>query len=156
MVIDTTLKGHELFRSLSVEEVNQISKFSSVKDFQVGDLIFEYGKPSSHVYMLMEGRLYLQLPANPPEFSFAISRIEIGELFGLSPLLDSPRYTATAKCYSSVKTLSIEAKPLRELLQKNHTIGFTVINQVAHIYFTRYIDLLRRLQEVVGQISLIR
>lgn len=156
MSIDRMLKGHELFGLLSVEEVNKISTFSSVKEYRAGETIFEYNQVSSHLYMLMEGSVYLQLPANPPEFSFAISKIEKGELFGLSPLLDSPRYTSTARCSEPTKVLSIEAKPFRELLEMNCPAGLDIINRVARIYFTRYLDVLQRLQDVVSQISLIR
>jgi len=130
--------------------------FSSVKKFGFDEAIFKYNGAGSHVYMLMKGLVYLRLPANPPEFSFIISKIEKGELFGLSPLLDSPRYTATAHCYEETEVLAIEAKPFRELLLKNNLVGFSVINQVAHIYFTRYIDVLKNLQGVISQVSLVR
>lgn len=156
MGIDTMLKGHELFQSLNVDEVNRLSTFSSVKEFQTGEAIFEYNQPSSHFYMLMEGTVYLQLPANPPEFSFAVSKIEKGELFGLSPLLNSPNYTSSAQCYSDVKVLSVEAKPFRELLRLNCPAGLDIVNRVAQIYFTRYLDVLKRLRDVVSQISLVR
>lgn len=106
--------------------------------------------------MLMEGSVYLRLPANPPEFSFVISKIEKGEIFGLSRLLDSPRYTTTAQCVEAAEILSIEAQPFRELLKQNCPVGLHIINQVAHIYFSRYIDVLKNLQAVVSQIPLIR
>jgi len=156
MGVETILKRSELFGMLNIDEVNKISTFSSTKDFKAGETIFELNKPGSHCYVLMQGKVFLQLPANPPEFSFAIARIDKGELFGLSPLLDSPRYTSTAHCYSDTKVLSIEAKPFRELLRKNHVAGFGIISQVARIYFDRYIDVLKRLQDVVGQITLVQ
>ncbi|MCP4686018.1 MAG: hypothetical protein GY867_11335 [bacterium] len=73
----------------------------------------------------------------------------------MSPLLDSPRYTSTAQCREVTEVLSIEAKPLRELLRQNPQVGFEILNRVAHIYFSRYIDVLKNLQGVVNQISLI-
>lgn len=156
MGIDTMLKGHELFQSLNVDEVSRLSTFSSVKEYQSGEAIFEYNRASSHFYMLMDGTVYLQLPANPPEFSLAISKLEKGELFGLSPLLKSPRYTSTAQCYTDAKALSVEAKPFRELLLLNCPAGLDIMNRVARIYFIRYLDVLKRLQDVVSQISLVR
>ena len=71
-------------------------------------------------------------------------------------MLDSPRYTATAQCSEDSEILSIEAKRFRDVLKQNCPVGFNVMNQVAHIYFTRYIDVLQNLQGVVSQISLIR
>jgi signal-transduction protein with cAMP-binding, CBS, and nucleotidyltransferase domain len=155
MSIDMMLKGHDLFASLNVDEINQLSTFSSVKEFKADETIFEYNQPSSHFYMLMEGLVYLQLPVNPQDFRFAISKVERGELFGISSLLKSLRYTSTAQCFEDTKVLSIEAKPFRELLQLNCPAGLDIINQVAHIYFTRYLDVIKRLQDVVSQITLI-
>ncbi len=156
MGIDNMLKGHELFASLNVDEIDRLSAFSSIKEYVRDESIFTYDQASSHFYMLMEGTVYLQLPANPPEFSFAVSKIEKGELFGLSPLLNSPRYTSTARCFSPVEALSIEAKPFRDMLRENCPAGLDIINNVARIYFTRYLSVLQRLQDVVSQISLVR
>ncbi|MEW5994706.1 MAG: cyclic nucleotide-binding domain-containing protein, partial [Candidatus Zixiibacteriota bacterium] len=117
MTVERVLKGHDLFRSLSIEEANQVSKFSSVKKYEAGENIFEFNGFSHHVYMLMSGAVQLRLPASPPDVSFVISKIEKGELFGLSPLLDSDRYTATAQCAEPAEVLAIEAKPFRELLR---------------------------------------
>lgn len=153
MSTNTMLKGNELFQSLSVEEVDRISVFSSVKEFNANEMIFIHDRPSTHIYVLMDGLVYLQLPSTVPDFNLSITKIEKGELFGLSPLLDSPRYTASAKCFAPTKVLSIEAKPVREILQKNYLVGMNVMSRVARIYFTRYINLLKRLQETVSQIS---
>jgi len=150
------LKGHDLFQALSVDETSQLNGFSSTKHFSAGEMIFEYNEPAGHVYMLMSGSVNLRLPATEQDFSLVVSRIEEGELFGLSPLLDSVRYTATAQCVNAVEVLSIEARPFREMLKNNSLVGFNIMNRVADIYFNRYIDVLKNLQGVVGQISLIR
>jgi signal-transduction protein with cAMP-binding, CBS, and nucleotidyltransferase domain len=156
MTVDRILKGHDLFQSLNVDEAHRISQFSSVKTYEANETVFRYNEAARHVFMLMNGSVDLRLPANPPDFSFVISRIEKGELFGLSPLLDSQRYTASAQCREKTELLSIEAAPLRELLRSNYPVGFNVMSQVAHIYFTRYINVLQNLQGVVSQISMIR
>ena len=139
-----------------MDEVNRLSTYSTVKEFSTDETIFQYNQASSHFYMLMEGTVYLQLPANPAEFSFTVSKVEKGELFGISPLLNSPRYTSTAKCCESTKALSIEAKPFRDILLMNCPAGLEIINRVARIYFERYLEVLKKLQDVISQISMVR
>jgi len=153
MSIDMMLKGHELFASLNVDEINQLSNFSSMKEFKADETIFEYNQPNTHFYMLMEGLVYLKLPVSPQGLRFAISKVGKGELFGISSLLKSKRYTSTAQCYEDTKALSIEAKPFSELLQMNCPTGMEIITQIAHIYFTRYIEVIKKLQDVVNQIT---
>jgi len=151
MSINMMLKGHELFASLNVDEIDQLSTFSSVKDFRNKETIFEFDQPSTHFYMMMEGVVYLQLPAVPVEFSFAISKAEKGELIGISSLLNSPRYTSSARCYEDTKVLSIEAKPFRELLILNCAAGVEIMTQTAKIYFNRYTSMVKRLHDIVSQ-----
>jgi signal-transduction protein with cAMP-binding, CBS, and nucleotidyltransferase domain len=150
------LKGHDLFRSLGLEKAFEIKDFSSTKKFTADETIFVHNSPASHLYMLMKGSVNLQLPSKNKDYSLVISKIEIGELFGLSPLLDSTRYTATAKCCEESEILVIEAKPFKDLLKRDSIIGLNIMNHVAKIYFGRYINVLRNLQEVAGQISMIR
>jgi CRP-like cAMP-binding protein len=156
MTVDTVLKGHDLFRSLTVDETHSIGSFSSVKRFEKDEAVFQRNDPAGHVFMLMAGSVGLHLPASMADVSFVVSKIEKGELFGLSPLLDSQRYTASARCLEKTELLSIEAAPFRELLRSNQPVGFNIMNRVAHIYFSRYMSVLENLQGVVGQISLIR
>ncbi len=154
MTTETIVRGHELFSSLSPDEIDMLSTFSSRKTYAEGETLFEFNQSASHFFMLMKGLVYLELPANPPEFSVAISKVEKGELFGISPLLDSRRYTCAARCYEPSKVLSVEAAPFRRLLRTNRTAGLDIINKVARIYFARYIDMIRRLQDAVSPVSL--
>ena len=144
------LKGHDVFASLNVDEISTLSTFSSVETFSAHDVIFETDQSATHFYILMEGLVYLQLPDDLPEFSVPISKVVKGELFGISPLLKSPCYTSTARCYEDTRVLAVEAKPFLEILQQNCRVGVGIITRVAHIYFTRYVDLIKRFQNVVN------
>lgn len=154
--IDRILRGHDLFRSLGADQAKELSSWSAVKNYDAQETVFEYNSKAKHVYMLMEGSVNLRLPPTLQGFSLVISRIEKGELFGLSPLLGSTRYTATAQCIEPTALLLIETQPFRRLLEANCLVGFHMMNRVANIYFTRYIEVLKSLQGVVSQIALIR
>ena len=156
MTVGRILKGHDLFQALNVNQMNEISVFSSVRKLNTHEILFTHGAPSSHVFMLMEGSVNLLLPAKSRDFDLIVSKIDKGELFGLSPLLDSKKYTTTARCTEPTQVLAIEAKPFRELLKSDPLVGFDIMNQVARVYFARYIEVLKSLQGVVSQISLIR
>ena len=150
------VKGHELFQALTVEETHRLSGFTAVRKLEAGDTVFDFGQAGTHVYMLMKGAVDLKLSADPDEFGIIVTRVKPGELFGLSPLLDSPRYTTAAQCVDSTEVLSIEAKPFAELLRNNCPVAINVLNRVARIYFSRYLDLLKNLQAVVNQIHITR
>jgi CRP-like cAMP-binding protein len=152
MSVASILQGHELLKNLTMEEVDRISKFSERKKFAKNDTIFLHEADAAQTYILLKGRVLLRLPSKPDEFRIVIASIDEGELFGLSPLLGSARYTAEAQCAEASEVLVIDAKPFRELLQADCLAGFYIMNEVAQVYFTRYVELLGRLQGIVTQI----
>jgi signal-transduction protein with cAMP-binding, CBS, and nucleotidyltransferase domain len=155
MSIAGMLKGHELFRALSVEDVGRISGFSSVKNYEKGETVFRFGRSASHVFLLLEGSVYLRVAAENPELSIAVARVEKGELFGLSPLLGSKTYTTSGICRENASVLAIEARPFRDLLYSDCRTGLHIMGDVAHVYFTRYLQVLKNLQRVVNDLPLI-
>jgi signal-transduction protein with cAMP-binding, CBS, and nucleotidyltransferase domain len=156
MEIESVLKGHNLFKLLTVDEVARINEFSSEKRFRKNETIYTYQKAVSHVFLHLDGSIDLRFPAKPSDFSFVISKVEKGELFGVASLLGSERYTATAVAVGEATVLALEARPLRELLRNNTPAGFHIINQVALVYFGRYMKVMKRLQNVISQISLVQ
>ncbi len=156
MTISKMLLGHDLFRSLQIEEVDLISKISSTKTLKKDDVVFKYNGVGSHVFLVIEGQVHLSLPAGPNEFSLVVAKSDKGELFGLSPLLGSERYTLGARCATDTTLMAIEAKRFREILQSNCIAGFMAMSSVARIYFERYIEVMKKMQDVVNQLPLIR
>ena len=155
MSIAKVLKGHELFRSLSFEEVERISTFAGLKEYEKNETIFRSGVRASHFFVLQKGRVNLRLPAEAHEASLVVGRIGEGDVFGLSPLLGSGRNTTTAQCTETSTVLAIEAEPLRAVLEGNSPVGLRVMSSLAQAYFTRYIETLKRLQKVVNEVAAI-
>ena len=156
MSVTGMLKAHDLFRALTPKELDQVSSFSAVRKFEKDQMVFELDQRSRHVFQVLEGSIYLQLPGALPEFNIIVSKVEKGEIFGLSPLLGTSRYTASARCVNRCAVLAIEAESFRRLLQENSLVGFHIMSRVADIYFNRYVEVVKNLQGVLGQIPMIR
>ena len=155
MSVQNILKGHELFLNMSVEDVDEISTFSERRGYDAGDTIFPHGHKGEKVYILLEGSVYLRLPAKPEEFRIVVSRLETNDMFGLSPLLGADRYTVEAHCAEDTEVLAIDAGKFRKVLENNSPAGVYIMSEVAKVYFDRYLELLKRLQGIVLQIPLI-
>ncbi len=155
MSVASILKGHELFKNLSLEGVEKISRCSERKRYAKDEMVFEHGQKAEFLFLLMDGKVLLQLPAKPDEYRIVISKIEKGEFFGLSPVLGSTKYTLEAKCGKNAEILAINATCLTDVLQAECTAGFAIMSEVAQTYFNRYVELLDRLQNIVTQIPLI-
>jgi CRP-like cAMP-binding protein len=155
MSVTKMLKGHELFQSLSFEEIETISGIAGVKEYGAGEEIFASDTAGSHFFVVLEGSVDLRLPADAHESSFVVGRMERGDIFGLAPLLGKGRHTTTARCGEPTTVLAIEATPLMELLEQNCSVGLQVMRVAAQAYFSRYVETLSRLQNVVNEIAAI-
>jgi CRP-like cAMP-binding protein len=155
MSVGAIVKGQDLFASLTPEEVHSVSRFSSVKKYERGDIVYRYGAPASHLFILLKGRVLLRLPSQGQEAGLAFSRAEPGDLLGLAALAGSERYTVTASCVEASEIQVIEARPFRELLDANPHVGFQVMSAVAKSYCDRSVGALQRLQAVVSQIEFV-
>lgn len=153
MSVTKMLKGHELFRSLSFEDVDRIDSFSTLKSLEKDEFVFESGAVGSHFFVLQEGEVNLRLPAEAHLASLVVGRIEKDDIFGLAPLLGAGRHMTSAQCAEPSKVLTIEAAPLRDLLEKNAIVGFHVMSMAAQAYFSRYIETLKRVQKVINEIA---
>lgn len=156
MGIETMISGHDLFRALTGEEVRRISEYASSKSFKRYDVIYRHDGRVSHVFLNLEGRVDLQLPAEGSGVDVAVGQVGKGELFGVAPLLGEDRYTTTAIAAGPAEVLAIEARPLKAVLDENPVVAAQVIRQVARVYFGRYLELLRGIQEVASRLPITR
>ena len=78
MSVTKMLKGHELFQSLSFEEVDDISRFSGIKELNDDEFVFTAGAPATHLYIVLEGKLQLRLAAKAHEASLVVGIFEKG------------------------------------------------------------------------------
>jgi len=154
MEVAKMFKGHELFQSISFEEVDRISNFSRTLDYQPGDVVFSSGERGHQFFVLLEGRVNLRLPASEIDTSLVVGRIEKGDIFGLSPLLGFEHFTTTAQCAECSTILVIDVAPFREMLAGNTRVDAYIMNVIARAYFTRYLEVLRRFQNILNEIAM--
>lgn len=152
MDIKVALNSHELFKFFSREEVDRLSSLASEKRFSPGEVIYRKDTPTSHFFLVLEGRAALFLPGSRQRLGYTVSHVGQGEMFGLSPLLGFERYTVTAQAETPVTLLAIEAKPCLKLMKANPTAYNGVLASVAHAYYGRYLTVMQTLQGIASQL----
>jgi CRP-like cAMP-binding protein len=153
MSVSNMLKGHDLFRSLTPKEMERVSSVSSPKSFRKGEAVHQDDGFATHIFVLLEGEVQLRLPSHPGDAGVPVGKATAGEIFGIAPLLGAQRYTATATCLTSCEVLAIEAAPLKDVLDRNPQAALAMTAAVARSYYSRYLNLLKRLHGVVGQLT---
>ena len=154
MGVEEMIKGHDLFRTLGFDDISYISTFSASTTYNKGDTVFMDGREGSHFFVVLDGMVDLKLPSRTGTTDLVVGRMTNGSILGLSPLLGFDRYTTHAVCVEDSTILRIEVAPFRELLNENALVGSQIMNVIARVYFSRYVDTLKRIQNILSEVAL--
>jgi CRP-like cAMP-binding protein len=147
-MVTSQLSAQDVFSYLRPEQVNAIHNVSKVIAYQPGKVVYSQGEKATHLYVVLEGQVDLQLPGRKG-FSILIESLRHGAIFGACSAFGSGTYMLTARCMVDSKILKIEAAVLRHLLDNDCVMGYALQRHLTDIYFKRYIGTMQKLQAVV-------
>ena len=147
------LEGQEVFQFLRPEQIKAISDVAEVVEFAAGETIYEKDAPADHFYVVLDGQVSLRLPGTSG-VSIQIDELTKGAMFGSCICFQLVNYTLNAQCTSDSKVLRIESATLKELMDDDLLMGYTIQTQISRIYFRRYIDTMKKLQSIVLNLPL--
>jgi len=147
------LEKHELFGLLSATEMAMLSNASGVMKLKEGERVCREGKPASHFFVLVKGRVELTRPTREGP-SVLVDDLLPGSVFGVSSVTDADRYFLDGECVEDSEVLKIEGEVLRHILDANPQVGYATQRRLSQIFFKRYVDAMERVQTVVQAIPM--
>jgi CRP-like cAMP-binding protein len=132
MVSLEALRKIYLLRDLTPEMIDWIRPMVEMRDYQNREVIFREGDKALYLYMLLRGKVLLEVQASP-SILISLGAIKPGFSFGWSSLLPDSVYTTHAVCAEASDVLMIPGRKLMELMEKNHSMGFRIMEGVVHI-----------------------
>ncbi len=147
------LEGQEVFQFLRPEQMKAISDVAEVVEFGAGETIYEMGARADHFYVVLDGQVSLRLPGQSG-VSVQIEELTKGAMFGSCICFQLINYSLNAQCTSNSRLLKIESATLKELMDDDLLMGYTIQTQISRIYFNRYIDTMKKLQSIVLNLPL--
>ena len=112
----------DLFKDLSPETMNEVSKIMVEESCDKGSAVFRAGNPAKNFYVLVDGTIRLSMGSGA-EIDYTVSRP--GEAFGWSGMVERPVYMATAECLTPCKLIKIENEKLNTVLKNDPVGGMT-------------------------------
>jgi CRP/FNR family transcriptional regulator, cyclic AMP receptor protein len=104
----------DLFGSFSADELAECAAAFRLLRFNKGALVFARGDPSTHLYVVVEGRVRLAITSEEGrELSFR--HAAPGELFGEIAALDGSPRSADATALTEVTAYALDRRAFREL-----------------------------------------
>lgn len=116
-----------LFTNLPVSAINALDASLQECRFQAGEILFEEGASSAHIYLLLEGEVEIVKSLDTvDERCLAISKR--GSILGeMSMFSQEGTHTASARARTAVKLLMIPTTQFDEMLQRHPEITYKLL-----------------------------
>lgn len=136
-----TLKKAQLFADVKTATLLKVAEISESRDFDEGDVIYQFGDDASEIYVLKSGRVRFTLGVgNRPESGHSIMTSRM--VFGWAALIDeAPRRVATAVCLEPSTVIAIKGNLLLRILAEDTPAGFLVMRRVAAMVARNFLDI---------------
>jgi len=134
------LRDFPCFRDLSDDQVNFLAEITNAVCYPPGYTLFEEGKPGEHLFFLVKGDV--EVLYNIGEGGqVRVDKVSGEEVVGCSALVEPYTYSATERSLTEVEVLETDARELRELMQNDCHLGFSIQQQIIRILMDRVLDL---------------
>lgn len=146
MTAAQVLAGIDLFAGLSEGQLKTLAVLAKEETCARGQALFEEGSPATHLYLLLAGKITIQvqLTSRPQAVEIAVLS-RPGQLVGWSGLVPPHHYTATAVCMENSRLLAMDGKALMHALEDDPGMGFLIMRRISEVISGR----LRNIQQVV-------
>jgi CRP-like cAMP-binding protein len=124
------LRDLRFLRDASPELVSKLAGVSRIVEYPEQAVIFREGQPARAVYLIVEGKVALEICASGAGCK-RIMTVEGGELLGWSPLLGHERLTATARTLTATRAVELDATQLLALAEAEPRLGYELMKRAA-------------------------
>jgi CRP-like cAMP-binding protein len=133
------LKSVRFFDNYTDEQLKIFIRISSIKEFNVKEILFEQYDELSEIYVLLTGCLSLGISL-AKEKRIRLGTLEEGQLFSWSAVFSPHISTAWVMAGCPTKVLAIDAKKLIHEFDKNCEFGFKTMSKIAQTISHRLSD----------------
>ncbi|MDD5067179.1 MAG: cyclic nucleotide-binding domain-containing protein [bacterium] len=131
------LKNTEIFSGLTKEELTLLEGIAGSKEYDENTEIFHEGDKSQEMYILLEGRVIIEIQLKLQSEKAAVHTVSEGQVFGEVALVDGEPRSATATTAKSSKLLVIKKEDLDRIIESSPRIGYQILKNFSKILCSR-------------------
>ena len=133
----TALAHCEFFQGFFPPDIDRIVALCEEKSFAAGEYVFEQGDFGEHLYVIVDGQVFLErrLDLGERQANATIAALGRGRVMGCwSTLLDEPHILmCSASCAKPSRVLSLRGADLRRMMVENKEFGFFMLERLAFL-----------------------
>jgi CRP/FNR family transcriptional regulator, cyclic AMP receptor protein len=147
--LEPILTEHAFLKGLGHAHLQLLIGCASNVKFTAGDHIFREGEEANYFYILREGKVAIEIPAGH-RHGITIETIGSGDVLGWSWLVAPYRWRFDARVVEPTRAIALDAKCLRGKCERNHELGFELLNRVLQVVEQRLQAARMQLLDVYG------
>jgi CRP/FNR family transcriptional regulator, cyclic AMP receptor protein len=109
-----------LFAGLSRRHLGRVASLAATKRYAAGSPLVRVGKPADAFYVILDGKVRVELPGRPVELT-------AGDFFGEMALLDGEPRSATVVAVGEVYVLTVARAKFLKLLEAEPKITLAIM-----------------------------
>lgn len=121
-----------LLEGFSDDELKEFCDACEICSYEEGDVIFQEGKESRALHLVLEGEVMIRISGLPLE-DMQIIEIGPGRVFGESTFFSSAPHTGSAECVEAVRTLKLDRQTYDEIIQSQTLWTYKLAENAAEI-----------------------
>jgi CRP-like cAMP-binding protein len=125
------LKTVPFFDELTNWQLKKVSEIVFERGYDTGELIFEEGQPGAALFLIIEGRVSVEILKE--NFTAKLAVLEKGAFFGEMALLDESPRSASARAMEPTKTLALYRNDLNRLIHGDPETACHIYRALARI-----------------------
>ena len=143
------LAGHPFFEGLDNASVEELAGCASNEHIRAGQYLFREGGSAEHFYVVMHGRIGLELfsPGRGPQ---VLDSVGEGEVLDWPWLIPPYRWMSDARAVVPTSVVSLDSACLRRKCEADPRLGYALVQRVARVMSNRLQATRVRLLDVYG------
>lgn len=136
MVPTETLRSLSCFAGLSAESLKAVAAIAEERPFKAGQTLWREGDSVHCLYIVRQGEIDVIYHLQSGK-QCVVDTVVGGELTGWSAVVEPYRHTATCVARTDGRGLCMEAGAIRALCEKDPSLGYNLLKQVARTLSSR-------------------
>lgn len=131
MDLGQILRGVELFRGLSDEQLSRLIKISQLGEYQTDQVIFNQGDQGDKMYIIADGQVEIRF-SDADGINKAQLYLGTGQIFGEMALLDEGKRSASVLAVQDGTVVyGIDRTDFLDLCKEDTAIGYSMMRNMA-------------------------
>ena len=124
-----TLEGISFLHDIDPAHLQQIASIAEIRVYDSNDILFHEGEPAEHVYLVVTGRIMLEL-CRETIFKKSLMNVGPGEMLGWSSFVEQRNYASTGVVVAPTQLVKIDGKQLRAICDRDPEFGYDFMHRI--------------------------